>query len=129
MARVDIDTSELRAVTKALSESADRVEREHRQIVSKGALNVKNQLRAEMGASTYFGAAASRITYTMSGNRSFSEAEIGPESGPGDPGSLAGLAYFGGSIGGGTVPDPRGALEAEIPAFERAMLDLVGDLL
>lgn len=127
MARVDIDTSDLRGVTKALGDTADRVDREHRQVVSKGALNVKNQMRSEMRESRYFAAAADRISYTMTGNRFYSEAEIGPESGPGDPGSLAGLAYFGGSVGGGTVPDPRGALEAELPAFEGALLDLAAD--
>ena len=41
------------------------------------------------------------------------ELVAGPTKG--SPGSLANIAYFGTSRGGGTVPDPRGALDAETP--------------
>ena len=54
--------------------------------------------------------------------------EVGPRKGK--PGSIANIAYFGGANGGGgTVPDPRGALEAEAPRFEKALTDLVGEIL
>ena len=42
-------------------------------------------------------------------------AVIGPEKGA--PGSLANVAYFGTSRGGGTVADPEDALQEEADAF------------
>jgi hypothetical protein len=126
---VRIDASQLRTLAKALGDGAERVEREHRQVVSRGGLNIKDQLRAEMGGSTHFKGIVPAISMQLTGNRSYSEAEVGPDSDAGSPGNLANIAYFGGARGGGTVPDPRGALEAEIPGFERALLDLAGDVL
>ena len=56
------------------------------------------------------------------------EAEIGPETG--GAGSLAGFAYFGGvNGGGGTVPDPQGALDAEAPNVEKHLGALVAKAL
>jgi hypothetical protein len=57
------------------------------------------------------------------------EAEIGPHSGPGQPGAIANVGYFGTSRGGGTVPDPQGALDAEAPRLESAIGDLLGGIL
>jgi len=124
-----IDTSELRALAAKLTDSTRGVERDVRQVVSKGALNIKRQLVAEMGASAHFKGVASSITYDLSGNAYFAEAQIGPKSGPGNAGALANIAIFGGSRGGGTVPDPKGALEREIPGFEKALSDILGGLL
>jgi hypothetical protein len=53
-------------------------------------------------------------------------AEIGPDKDL--SGNLANIAYFGTWKGGGTVPDPVGALEAEAPNFEKALGDLVEEL-
>ena len=129
-----IDTSELRALAAKLTDSTRGVERDVRQVVSKGALNIRTQLRDEMGASPSFGALAGGITYDLTGNAFFSEAQIGPVkkkgSGTGGIGKGANIAYFGGSNGGGgTVPDPRGALERETPKFEKALGDILGGLL
>ena len=124
-----IDTSELRAFTAALTSSTARVERDVRQVVSKGALNIKRQLVAEMGASAHFKGVASSITYDLTGNAFFSEAQIGPKVGDGQAGALANIAIFGGSRGGGTVPDPKGALEREVPGFEKALGEILGGLL
>lgn len=124
-----IDTSELRAVTAALTSSTAHVERDVRQVVSKGALKIKRQLVAEMGASSHFKGIAQSITYDLTGNAFFSEAQIGPKSGEGEAGNLANIAYFGGSRGGGTVPDPQGALDTEAPRFEKALGDILGGLL
>lgn len=94
-------------------------------VVKRGAVNIKDQLRAEMGASGHFGQAARSITFDM---RGYAAAEIGPESK--GAGKLENIAYFGGvNGGGGTVPDPRGALEAEAPNFERELAKLAEDYL
>ena len=82
-----------------------------RQIIAKGAVNIKKQLREEMGASGHFGQAAASITYDLTGGADDIVAEIGPTKTGAGP--LANIAYFGTSRGGGTVPDPMGALQAE----------------
>lgn len=123
---MQVDASDFRAFAGELTQRGASIGRDVRQVVSKGALNVKNQLRAEAQASKHFRGFASGITYEMRGNAHYSEALIGPEKGK--PGSLANIAYFGTSRGGGTVPDPMLALEAEAPGFEQALADLAGQL-
>lgn len=115
MAGMSVDVGELLALARDISGAGGRVTREARQSVSKGALNVKNQLRKDMSASRSFKGVTPGIDYEMSGNDHFSEARIGPRKGK--PGSLANIAYFGSSRGGGTVRDPKFALEEEAPRF------------
>lgn len=121
MVGMSIDASAVFALSRDIAAAVARVPAEGRQIVSKGALNVKKQQQAEMAASTHFKGIARSITYDLSGGAAFCEAQIGPKSGAGSPGNLANIAYFGGSRGGGTVPDPRVALEAEAPGFFAAV--------
>lgn len=124
--KIDIDTSEVRELAVEFRQVPDLLARHAKPIVSKGANNIKNQLREEMAGSTWFKRAAGRINYDLI-DGGFG-AEIGPESA--GAGSLANLAYFGGANGGGgTVPDPRGALEAEAPKFEQALAKLAAELL
>lgn len=117
MAGASFDSSEVRRLAADLSQAGARVTPAVRAVVGKGALNIKNKMVEEMRASTHFKGVARAISYDVKGNASFSEAEIGPTKG--SPGSLANVAYFGTPRGGGTVPDPQLALEAEMPNFER----------
>ena len=128
-----------------LASSPERVMREVRQVVSKGALNIKKQLISEAQGSQSFGRIAATINYDTKVDGNSAEAEIGPNKGvatpwgsrrgsrPGSDGSaasLAGFAYFGGSRGGGaTLPDPLLALEAEEPNFIAALERLDGVIL
>jgi len=111
----------------------DLLERDVRGVVSKGALNIKEDLRAKMAASGSFGQIDYKINYDLRSVSAFGggvvEAEIGPSSGRGDPGALANIAYFGTSRGGGTVEDPRGALDREEPKFTSALEKLLGNVL
>lgn len=126
-----IDASELRALAADLTQAPQEAALAARKLVSRGALNIKRQLQAEMRESDYFKGAARSISYDLHGGSLFGvdvvEAEIGPTRGV--PGSLANIAYFGTSRGGGTVPDPQGALDAEAPRFEKALADLLDDVL
>jgi hypothetical protein len=131
-----IDTTELNTLAVDLTAAGTGIAGIVRPIVHKGASNIKNQLRSEMSASRHFAGVASAIDYDMTGaggrmvfGVGVIEAAIGPSSAPGSPGNLANVAYFGTSRGGGTVPDPRGALEAEYPRFERAVNDALGKIL
>lgn len=115
------DFSELRKLATDLRNAGNVVRSEARAVVSKGALNIKNQMRDEAKRRHYD--FSHRITYDIKGGLDSIEAEIGPETG--GVGSLAGIAYFGGvNGGGGTVPDPMGALEAEAPNVERYLAEL-----
>ena len=120
---IRVDDSELRRLADDLGKAPMRVARGIPAVVVKGAMNVKDQLRDEMGASEHFSGAAHTVGFDVL-DGGFA-AEIGPSSEAGSPGNLANLAYFGGSNGGGgTVPDPVGALAAEAPGFLKALADL-----
>ena len=101
-----------------LGEEADTILDRVRPVIAKAAVNVKQQMGNEMRGSRSFWAVAHTIGYDdIVESAGAISVEIGPTHGRGDPGSLANIAYFGGARGGGsTVPDPMGALEAEIPA-------------
>ena len=125
MPSVEIDASELRAFSSELGRVPAKVVTGIRPAVRKAGVNMKNQLREEMKASRHFRAAESISFDEGDGGMA---VEVGPtKSGAGN---LANIAYFGGANGGGgTVPDPRGALDAEAPRFEKALTDLVGEIL
>lgn len=111
------DASEVRQFAADLRQVPNVARRDIRAVIEKGANNIKNQLRVEMSGSTHFGQVAPAISYDMLDRAGGVEAEIGPVKG--SPGSLANIAYFGTSRGGGTVPDPEGALHVEVPSVVR----------
>lgn len=123
MASVEFDTSQVDDLAQDLARAGSEVERKAEPVIERGALNIKNQLREEMAGSYWFKGVASAMSYDRDGL----EAEVGPEKGA--PGSLANIAYFGSSRGGGTVPDPIHALEAEVPNVERWLAEVAEDSL
>lgn len=133
MASAGFDTSELRALAADLASAGSGMAAQVRPVVVKGAVQIKTQLRREMSRSKWFRHVGRTITFdvhdrTMFGASSI-EAEIGAVTEGQVVGDLAHLAYFGGAKGGGdTVPDPQNALDAETPRFERALLELLGDI-
>lgn len=134
MTAATFDTSEVRALAADLTAAGSGIASTVRPIVEKGAVKIKAQMRAEMSASVHFKPAARSISYDMHGGQMFGvgviEAEIGPRTGAGQPGALANIAYFGTSRGGGgSVADPQGALDAELPHFERALSAAVDGLI
>lgn len=118
MARISVDTSEVRALVADMTGVDARLRPDVSSTVKKGATNVKNDLTAQMRKSRHFKGFAD-IGYDMTDDF---EAEIGPNK-PG-PGAGANIAYFGTSRGGGTVEDPEEALNRELPAFEDALGDI-----
>ena len=133
MADISIDTSQVRELAADMSRFPEQLNRWVIPVVEKGALNIKNQMRADASDSAHFRGMASAISYDMVfggfGDAGTYEAQIGPSSEPGSPGNLANIAYFGTSRGGGTVPDPVTALQAEAPGFEQALAALMDELL
>jgi hypothetical protein len=124
-----IDDREVRAFAADLRRAPQRVVDQVPGVIKKGAVEVKKQMVEEMGSSFWFKGAKPSISFDIL-DGGFT-AEIGPVSGPGGmAGDLASLAYFGGSSGGGgTVPDPVGALNADAPRMEKALADVLGEAL
>ena len=124
------DASEIRQLAADLDMAAATIAAKLRPIWSKAGVNIKKQLRDEMSQSEHFAAAAHRISYDLTTPADDTLLlEVGPTHGAGDPGSLGNIAYFGTSRGGGTVPDPMGALEAEVDNAVRHAEQLLGGLL
>ena len=138
-----VDASELRALIADLSSAPKLVRSEARAVVSKAALNIKDQMRDDAAESVHFKQLAGAINYDIRGRGDTIEAEIGPAAK--GAGLIAGIAYFGGSPwsgrkkpgrgwqqgpgGGGTVADPQGALDAEAPNVEKYLDALVAKAL
>lgn len=125
---IALDTSELRTLAVDLTRAGALPMEDVRGVVQHGALNIKTQMRAEMAASKHFRGITSSITYDTAITATGVTAEIGPDKDY-HGGALANVAYFGTSRGGGTVPDPQRALDAEAPNVERYLADLVDKVL
>lgn len=122
-------SDDLESLAADLASSPERVMREVKAVVSKGSLNIKNQLISEASGSRSFGQIARAIGYDMTETGNSVESEIGPDSSRNSAGGLL-MAYYGQSRGGGgTLPDPIGALEAEGPNFIAALERLDGVIL
>lgn len=124
---VTADHSEVRAFAQQLERAAADALPEIRAVVQRGALAIKTQMQREMSESRHFRQVGRAVSYDTTMDAGGVEAEIGPRRGR--PGSLANIAYFGTSRGGGTVADPQGALDAEAPNVERHILDVLGKAL
>ena len=126
MASVSVELSEVRAFARELEDAPLKVVREIIPVVRKGAVNIKSDMQADLRGSSNAGFrhVASTVSYDVL------DGGFGVEVGPSKPaGALANVAYFGTSRGGGTVADPVGALQAEVPRFEKAIDDILGDML
>lgn len=114
-----IEVSGAREVIADLTSVSTRLRPDIAAVVKRGANNIKNDLQDQARKSLHFKGFAPGISYDMVDDF---EAEIGPVKGK--PGSLANIAYFGTSRGGGTVENPEAALEREIAAFEQHLGDI-----
>lgn len=130
------DTSDLDRLAADLERTPGEVAKDIRQVVSKGALNIKRDWQARLSESPSFKGVAGSVSYDLRATVGGVEAEIGPdlERYPGLPGrpkqrpaaGLAHIAHFGGARGGGgTVPDPQDYADREAPRFEGALAALV----
>ena len=126
MGSVSVDASEVRQLAEDMRRIDSRLSRHVRPVVERGAVQIKNDLQAQARKSRSFRGFAPGISYDMRTPGGAYEAEIGPAKGR--PGSLANIAYFGTSRGGGTVEDPSAALEREAPKFADALADLAAEL-
>lgn len=125
---VEVDVSEVREYAKELTDIPGELSRHAVPALKKGAQNIKTTMQADLRQSGNkgFRHVASTVNYDeVAVSGAGYEVEIGPDK---PSGALANIAYFGSWKGGGTVRDPREALEEEIPAFEKAVDDLIDGL-
>ena len=127
MPEVSIDAHEVRELAADFTRVPGELSRHAIPVLSKGALNIKNQMRESFEASgnAGFRYVGRTVSYDLATEGSELSAEIGPDK---PSGALANVAIFGTPRGGGTVADPREALEAEAPRFEKALADLAEEL-
>lgn len=100
-----------------------------KQVISKGSVKVKNQIKRDFRASKHF-KGVTDVSYKLESGVGYVESTIAPFVENDGYGSLTGIAIHGTSRGGGgTVADPLIALQAEEPFFMSAIGDVVGKVL
>lgn len=129
MTGIEFDTSELRTLSADLAVAPERAAKRIPAVLGRGATNIRNQMRAETEQSKYF-----KLAPTIDYKKVVEEGtsfwtEIGPNR-RFRYARLAHIAYFGGAHGGGgTLPDPQGALDAEAPAVMQYLAREAADVL
>jgi hypothetical protein len=106
-----IDASELYALSRDFGKVPAKAAKQLRPIFNKTALEVKKGMQADFRKSRHFKQVAGSVDYELTGGASGGNlslsAEVGPNASTSPAAPLAGIAYFGGSNGGGgTVRDP-----------------------
>jgi hypothetical protein len=120
---VNIDASEVHRLAEDLAQVPVEKLPEVRKSLSKGALNIKNDMRDEAKSSGHYKHFSRSISYDLDGL----EAEIGPDKDK-TQGALGNILYFGTSKNA-PVLDLFGPAERELPKFAKALGDLGEDIL
>lgn len=107
---MSLDFGDLEAFARDLDHQGAKVVLAQRQVVKKGALNVKTRLQAEAQGVAHAPGFPRAITFDVELKGDEITAEIGPEKG--GAGSLA-LLYLGNSKTGPRLPEPMLAADAE----------------
>lgn len=119
--------SELSDLADDLRRAAADVLDEGEKVVSKGALNVKNEARDRISGRAHLPHYPSSISYDLDRDGASVTAHIGPDK-ERRQGPLGNLIEFG-SIHNDPIPHLNPALDNEEPRFERAVGDLGARLL
>ena len=123
---ITFDTSEVRKLAAELGAIPPQTMPQVRAVLQKGALNIKNDWRARWTGLSHVPALPYSITYDTTLLATSAKAEIGPDKGK-RQGALGNLIEFG-SINNAPHPGGGPALAAEAPKFEKALADVLGDL-
>jgi hypothetical protein len=112
-----MDFSELEGLSASLGRASSGLVSQSRAVIAKGALNIKNETRANISTHPTWKKLAHTVNYEQVGL----SAEVGYDDR--GQGELAGIAEFGSSR---HAPHPAlmPAAKAEAPKFEKAMLGL-----
>jgi hypothetical protein len=119
---VQFDGHELKILAEDLAQAAAAAPKETRQVVAKGALNIKTDARRRITGLAHAPAYPRSITYDSHETPAGSWAEIGPDKEK-RQGALGNLLEYG-SVKNPPHPHMTPAAEAEEPRFAKAMEDL-----
>lgn len=97
----DDAAAELHAFSRDLSEIADGAYRDVDAVLKKGALNIKNEMIADVSKSPHFRGMAGSITFEHENTRDVIRRVIGPDK-ERKGGALGNIYFFGTSRGGGS---------------------------
>ena len=122
---IRFDGREVRELSLDLSKAPDRVLPEVKKSISRGALNIKNDLVRDARSDGSYRHFHRSISYDLI--RDDLEAEIGPDK-TRVQGALGNILYFGTSKNA-PVLGLDGPLDGEAPWFEAALPRIVGDIL
>jgi hypothetical protein len=118
----EFDASEAKALAEVLATAAAGTPEEVRQVVSRGALNIKRDAQRGSRGLKHAPAYPSSITYDISSLPTAISAEIGPDK-QRRQGALGNLIEYG-SVNNPPRPHIRPAADREQPRFEKALEDL-----
>lgn len=121
---VSIDTSELGRLAADLGKIPAAVVPDVEKVLLRGALNVRDGVRAEFRKSKHFRRVAPSVDAERKGFAREISYEIGPRVGV-YAGSLGAIAVEGGANGGGGTIDFEWPLEDEAPALEQYLAEVL----
>lgn len=105
-----------------------------RRVLNRAGVEMKRNMKSDFSGSRHFKQVARSITYDLHDSAAFGRrnisVEVGPDASRAPSAALAGIAYFGGSPGGGgSVREPDYILEAERDKAADVIADELGKLL
>lgn len=118
---IRFDSSEVRGVAEVFADASKVAPAEARKVVSKGALNIKNDARRRASGIAHAPAYPNSITYDTQQTATGASAEIGPDKSR-RQGALGNVLEYG-TVKNAPIPHHAPAAEAERPRFEKAMED------
>lgn len=110
-----------------LRSASDRAVEEFRKVVSKGALNIKNDVKERWSGLAHAPAIPHAISYDTKTTGTTVSAEIGPDKAK-RQGALGNFLEYG-SVNNAPIPALGPALDAEEPRFAKALEDVAASLL
>jgi len=115
---IDIDFRELNVLALSIAAVESRLPAAARAVVSKAALNIKQDTRENISDHPSWKRLASTVNYNLAGNAFHSEAVVGYDDA--GQGELAGIYEFG-SAHRAPHPPLYPAAAREVPNFEKAL--------
>jgi hypothetical protein len=107
--------------------AADEIVADTRKVVAKGLLNIKKETKARWSGLAHAPSLPGAVTYETTTSGSGASGEVGPDKAR-RQGALGNLVEYG-SVNNAPIPALNPALDAEEPAFAKALEDLGGDLI
>lgn len=129
-----ISTEGVDETVRDLGQAPGQMVRRMRPVFRKAGVEMKRKMQADFRTSRSFRPVARSVDFDFFDTTAFTvrnmRVEVGPNAHRAPSAALAGIAYFGGSRGGGgTVPEPDSVLENEADTAIGHIEKLIRDVL